>query len=484
MTLSAEPLAGDLAPLPLDLPAVEPRPAIPAGFVAGGMSAGIKASGRPDLAVVATALQASPPANDEGEGPAAAPPSARRPAAAAAAVFTPNRFAAAPVLVSRRHLAATAPEGNGRFGWVTGIVSTSGCANAATGAAGLADQELVARWLAEHLGSESEGILTLSTGVIGTRLPLDRIARGLSELVPILRADDEGLAAAARALMTTDSRPKWSTTSLTLPDPDGLTARPVRVTGIAKGVGMIHPRMATMLAILLTDATVAPADLARLLRPIVARTWNQLTIDGDTSTNDSVFLLASGAAGTTQVRLGTDEAAALARAIEGVARDLARQQAADGEGATTLITCQVSGAVDDAEARAVARAVVASSLVKAAVHGRDPNWGRIAAAAGNALLPEATVLEAAGLAPAEAERRTGRPVTVDPDRLRIAIAGHPVFDGARGGPLPFDRDAARAAMAAPECLIRLDLGLGAGTGEAFGCDLSEEYVIENSEYTT
>lgn len=481
-----------LAPLPLDLPPVERRPAMPAGFLAGGTSAGIKASGRPDLAVVATLPRietaadghAAPVDPAEPVDPAHLVRRPTRAPAAAAAVFTPNRFAAAPVLVSRRHLVATAPEGGGRYGWATGIVSSSGCANAATGAAGLADQKTVAAWLADHLGTGPETILTLSTGVIGTRLPLERIARGLEGLVPALRADDDALAAAARALMTTDSRPKWATTSLVLPDPHGLAGRVVRVTGIAKGVGMIHPRMATMLAVLLTDATVEPADLARLLRPIVSRTWNQLTIDGDTSTNDTVFLLASGAAGSARLRPGTAEEAAFGRAVEAVARDLARQQAADGEGATTLLTCQVSGAVDDVEARAVARAVVASSLVKAAVHGRDPNWGRIAAAAGNALLPEASVLEAAGLSPAEADGRAGRPATVDPDRLRIAIAGHLVFDGPAGGPQPFDRDAARAAMAAPECLIRLDLGLGTGVGEAFGCDLSEEYVIENSEYTT
>ena len=177
-------------------------------------------------------------------------------------------------------------------------------------------------------------------------------------------------------------------------------------------------------------------------------------------------------------------AAALGRAIEAVARDLARQQAADGEGATTLITAVVRGAVDDADARAVARAVVSSSLVKAAAHGRDPNWGRIAGAAGNAVTASAAVLEAAGLSAAEAAARAGRPATLDPGPLRIAIAGFPVFDGAAGGPLPFDRDAARAAMPAPELVIELDLGLGDGTGEAFGCDLTEQYVIENSEYTT
>ncbi|HEY7941696.1 MAG TPA: bifunctional ornithine acetyltransferase/N-acetylglutamate synthase, partial [Candidatus Limnocylindrales bacterium] len=177
-------------------------------------------------------------------------------------------------------------------------------------------------------------------------------------------------------------------------------------------------------------------------------------------------------------------AALLGDAVTAVARDLARQQAADGEGASTLITCQVSGALDDVEARAVARAVVASSLVKAAAHGGDPNWGRIAGAAGNAALPAAPLLENGGIAPADAASRAGQPVALDPDLLRIAIAGYPVFDGRAGGPLPFDRSAARAAMDASELLIRLDLGLGAGTGEAFGCDLTEAYVRENAEYTT
>ena len=167
-----------------------------------------------------------------------------------------------------------------------------------------------------------------------------------------------------------------------------------------------------------------------------------------------------------------------------MARDLARQQAADGEGATTLITCQVSGAADDAEARAVARAVISSSLVKAAVHGRDPNWGRVAGAAGNATLADEAVLLAGGLPADEARARAGTAAALDPDLLRIAIAGHLVFDGPAGGPVEFDRAAARAAMDAPELLIRLDLGLGDGTGEGFGCDLTETYVTENSEYTT
>jgi glutamate N-acetyltransferase / amino-acid N-acetyltransferase len=284
--------------------------------------------------------------------------------------------------------------------------------------------------------------------------------------------------------MTTDTRPKLASLTMTLPDPDGFAARVVTVAGIAKGVGMIHPRMATMLAVVLTDAAAAPETLDAILRRVAGRTWNQLSVDGDTSTNDTVYLLASGGSGAGAVRPGSPEAVELEGAIEAVARDLARQQAADGEGATTLITCQVSGAADDHEARAVARAVVASSLVKAAVHGRDPNWGRIAGAAGNARLPDAALLGTAGLAPGEAIARSGSPVRLDPGRLEIAIAGRPVFSGLAGGPLAFDRAAARDAMDAPELLIRLDLGLGAGTGEAFGCDLTEAYVIENSEYTT
>ena len=462
MTLTA---SDTLTALPTDLPPVERRAVIPAGFRAGGLAAGIKASGRPDLAVIATLGDAATPA-------------------AAAAVFTPNAFAAAPVHLSQAHLAATEPAGNGSFGWADAIISTSGCANAATGAAGDADQAVVASLLAAALGAATDRTLLLSTGVIGTRLPLDRVAGGISALAPELAATDAGLLAAADALRTTDSVVKVATTTVTLPDIDGHTVQSIRVTGIAKGVGMIHPRMATMLAVLLTDATVAPAVLHGLLRPAAARTWDQLSVDGDTSTNDTVFLLASGASHGPTVEAGTRGAADLGGAIEAVARDLARQQAADGEGASTLITCQVSGALDDADARAVARSVVSSSLVKAAAHGRDPNWGRIAGAAGNARLADAEVLVAGGLPDDAARQRAGTPATLDPDRLRIAIAGHLVFDGANGGPVAFDRAAARASLDGPEVLIRLDLGLGDGSGEAFGCDLTEAYVIENSEYTT
>ena len=468
-----------------DLPPVERRAVLPAGFRAGGRAVGIKASGRPDLALVVTTA-----------GPAAA-----------AAVFTPNTFAAAPVRLSRAHLEATSGDARSGFGWAEAVISTSGSANAATGAAGDADQATIARLVAEATGAQISRTLHMSTGIIGTRLPLDRVAAGLTALVPELAATNEGLEAAAIALRTTDSVTKLATTTVQLPagngghdddddDGDGHgdghgddghgTMAPVTITisGIAKGVGMIHPRMATMLSIVLTDATVAPETLWGLLRPAAARTWDQLSVDGDMSTNDTVFVLASGAAGGALIEPGSAAATVLGAAIEAVARDLARQQAADGEGASTLITADVTGARDDADARAIARAIVSSSLVKAAAHGRDPNWGRIAGAAGSARAADAAVLEAAGLTAAEAAVRAGRPAVLDPDTLRISIAGYLVFDGAAGGPVPFDRAAARAAMEAPEVIIGLDLGQGTGRGEAFGCDLTEAYVIENSEYST
>jgi glutamate N-acetyltransferase/amino-acid N-acetyltransferase len=442
-------------------PVVERRAVLPAGFRAGGVTAGIKASGRPDVALIVTTA-----------GPAAA-----------AAVFTPNAFAAAPVRLSRANLAATSDDPRGGFGFASAVVSTSGCANAATGTAGDADQAEVGRLVSERVGVEESRVLHLSTGIIGTRLPLDRVAAGIDAVAAQLRGDDAGLEAAAEAFRTTDSVRKVATTSIVLPAEDG-EAVTVTLSGIAKGVGMIHPNMATMLSVILTDTPVAPEVLWDLLRPAAARTWNQLSVDGDTSTNDTVFVLASGVAGAAPVAAGSGAALALGSAIEAIGRDLARQQAADGEGATILITAVVTGAVDDADARAVARAVVSSSLVKAAAHGKDPNWGRIAGAAGNAVTASAAVLEAAGLEAGAAAARAAQPATLDPDRLRISIAGYPVFDGARGGPLAFDRAAARAAMDAAELLIELDLGLGDGSGEAFGCDLTEAYVIENSEYTT
>ncbi|HEY4190982.1 MAG TPA: bifunctional ornithine acetyltransferase/N-acetylglutamate synthase [Candidatus Limnocylindrales bacterium] len=459
MTLATDPL---LAGVETGLPPVERVARIPAGFAAAGATAGIKASGRPDLVLIVA---------EDGAVPAAA-------------VFTPNRFAAAPVRLSAANLRATGG-GQATAGYARAVISTSGSANAATGDAGDADQAAIGDHLADALGAPAAQVLHLSTGIIGTRLPVDLVTAGIDRVVEAgLAPTDAALALAATALRTTDTTTKVSTVVVSVPAASGDGTVEIRVTGIAKGVGMIHPDMATMLSVVLTDATADPATLHRLLRGAAARTWDQLSIDGDTSTNDTVFLLASGTAGAADSASNEDARAALGAAVEAVARDLARQQAADGEGATALITCQVTGATDDADARAIARSVISSSLVKAAVHGRDANWGRVAGAAGNATLARRAVLEAAGLDAATAGALAGTPAPLDTATLRIAIAGHLVYDGPGGGPVVVDKAAARLSMGGEEVLIRLDLGLGAGSGEAFGCDLTEAYVRENSEYTT
>lgn len=343
------------------------------------------------------------------------------------------------------------------------FIATSGCANAATGPAGDADQEAVAAGLAAASGCAPQETLAASTGLIGTRLPVAQVTSGAAALVRGgLRADDQGLAAVADALMTTDTRRKAATAAIEMPGPGGLPVG-VRVSGVAKGVGMIHPCMATLIAVILTDATASPAALQRLLARSVAGSFDCLSIDGDTSTNDTVVALASGAAGADDVRPGSPESDRLGAAIFAVCRSLARQQAADGEGATALITCRVAGAADLVDARQIARAVIGSNLLKAAVHGRDPNWGRVASAAGNARRPD------------------GTQVALRPEALRIALCGTVVY---AGEPVPFDAGAVRRLMTAPEVFIDLDLGLGNAGAEAWGCDLSEAYVRENSEYST
>jgi len=417
-------------------PPVEERVALPAGFAAGGARAGIKASGRPDLGIVAVTTSAP---------------------ATAAAAFTLNLVQAAPVRLSRAHLASSG-------GVARGLTVTSGCANAATGPAGDDDQAEIAGALAGALGCATDEILCASTGLIGTRLPVTHVLEGIAALAARgLAADDGGLEAFATAMMTTDTRLKAATTTIALAGDDQVSVRSVRVSGVAKGVGMIHPRMATMIAVVLTDAAAEPALLADLLRDASAASFEQTSVDGDTSTNDTVFLLASGTSGAAAPTPGSPEAALLGAAIAAVCRSLARQQAADGEGATSLITCLVTGAADLVDARAVSRSVVRSNLVKAAVHGHDPNWGRIAAAAGAATRPD------------------GSTVGLEVATLSIGLAGHAVFGGA---PLAFDATAVSAAMHGGEVLIEVDLGRGEATAEAFGCDLSEAYVRENSAYST
>jgi glutamate N-acetyltransferase/amino-acid N-acetyltransferase len=447
-----------LEALPSDLPVVDGEARLPKGFRALSTSAGIKESGAPDLAIVLV-----------DDGPAAV-----------AATFTTNRLPAAAVRMNKEHLAATEPAGAGRYGWVEAMMSTSGCANAATGAAGLADQRSLAATLATAAGTTPQRVLAMSTGLIGTRLPVARVASTIDTITATARRDDEAFAEVADALRTTDSRAKSAAITIELPGANS-HAVAVTVSGVSKGVGMIHPNMATMLSFVLTDAPASPATLSRLLRPIVARTWDQTSVDGDQSTNDTVLLAASGASGAAALDSDPEALATLGRAVEAVARSLARQQAADGEGAATLITCAVSGGHDDAAARAAARAVVSSDLLKAAVHGADPNWGRIAMAVGNALIAPADILEAAGLDATSAQARAGRPVELDAERLRIDIEGTPVFAGV---PVAYNEAELSERMRDGEVVIRVDLGIGEGIGEAFGCDLTEEYVVENSEYST
>jgi len=443
------------------LPAVERRAVLPAGFRAGGLAAGIKASGRPDMALVATTA-----------GPAAA-----------AAVFTPNAFAAAPVRTSQANLTATSSDPRGRFGWAEAVISTSGSANAATGVAGDTDQATIGRFVAETLGIAEANVLHLSTGIIGTRLPLEVVRAGLERLAPGLSAEDDGLEAAAIALRTTDSVTKLATTTVELDDVDGRKA-PVTVSGIAKGVGMIHPRMATMLSVVLTDATVAPDVLWSLLRPAAARTWDQLSVDGDTSTNDTVFVLASGASAARPVVAGSEDAATLGAAIEAIARDLAaaagrrwrRGQHADHRrrpGRRRRRRCA---------GRRAGRGLVQPRQGRGARSrpelGQDRR-GRGQRPARRCAGPRG--IRALGARGHRACRHGGasRPRSAaHRDRRPRRLRWRP------GRTAPLRRAAARAAMEAPEVILALDLGLGCGHGEAFGCDLTETYVIENSEYTT
>ena len=388
------------------------------GFSVGVTEAGIRASGGPDLVVIAADRSA-----------------------AAAATFTTNRLRAAPVILAEEALRA----GGGR---ARAVVVNAGCANAGTGADGVADARAIVEAAAARLGCEASEVLPASTGLIGSRLPVGSMAAALAGIE--LEATSAAAEGAARAILTTDTRPKLAKATAILAD-----GREARVGGMAKGAGMIHPQMATMLAFLTTDAPIDPAALTDLLRPIVERTFNQVSVDGDTSTNDAVIVLANGATGG--ARLAGGDLSTFGKALEGVCRELAVAIATDGEGATRLIEVSVRGTRDDAEARAVARTVASSSLVKTAVHGADPNWGRIAAAAG----------------------RSGVPL--DAERLRVCIGDEAVFDGA---PIAFDEGRARAALRDPVVRLALDLRQGDGRGVAWGCDLSAEYVAINSEYTT
>lgn len=378
------------------------------GFVASGVSAGIRPSGKPDIAVVRSV-----------------------PRAVGAALWTTNRVQAAPVTVSKRHLEVAQPQA---------VLINAGVANAATGAQGEADAVSSARSLAQDLGLELEEVLVLSTGVIGVPLPVDKVLAGARAAAGQLTR--EGGDAAAGAILTTDSGPKVSVVSI-----GGFT-----VGGMAKGAGMIHPRLATMLVVITTDYPLAVGEAEEFLRPAVGRSFNRISVDGDCSTNDAVVLLANGASEAVR------NDGLFADALDGVCSDLARQVVADGEGATVVLEIGVTGAASGSEAEAIARRIATSPLVKTAAFGHDPNWGRVLAAAGSAPSGD-------GFARLEAER-----LTVAFDGVAVFAAGVPT------GSAP--------ELSGAVCRIDLDLGLGDGTAGYLASDLTYDYVRINAEYTT
>ncbi len=380
---------------------------LPLGFASTALAAGIKPSGKLDLALLVA------------DGPLAW-----------AYVATRNRLTAPCVSRNRLRYGTGEP--------VRAVVVNSGNANCASGPqAAFDNEELASRASALFGDTRAQQVLTASTGVIGVPMPMDAVRDGVARLADGLGEDSDAM---AEAILTTDTRAKQVAATL---------RGGARIVGIAKGSGMIHPDMATMLAFVATDADVSQATLRELWPEIVARTFNQVTVDGDTSPNDMAMVLSS-------QRLHAP-ASEFAEALEAVAVRLAEKIAADGEGASTLLRVDVRGGHDEPQARRAARAVAGSSLVKTAVHGRDPNWGRIVSAVG----------------------QSG--VMWDESRLEVVLQGTTVF---RGGPLEFDAAALSAAMEDATVAITLDLAAGDARGRAWGCDLTEGYVRINADYTT
>lgn len=392
----------------------------PRGFLAGAVYSGIKSpsEGALDLGLLYS----------------------ERPCTAAG-VFTTNRIKAAPVIVTKRHI---------DNGGAQAIVANSGCANACTGVQGLADAATMAALAASKLGISSEDVVVASTGVIGPRLPMETIEDGIGKIVLSAESGRD----LARAITTTDTFPKEAAATIAI----GQKATEIAIGGIAKGSGMIHPDLATMLGFLTTDAAVEPGFLSSALRKAVDVSFNMITVDGDTSPNDAVIILANGVAGNDTLAAGRPGADEFEQALEAVCVSLARLLASDGEGATKLIEISVEGALSTADARRGARTVAGSFLVKAAVHGSDPNWGRIIAAVGRSS------------------------VEIVESKTDLYLDGVCVMKD--GCPVPFDQEAARAVLDRAEVPIRVCLNLGDGRATAWGCDLSEEYVTINSEYTT
>ncbi|MEA3298663.1 MAG: bifunctional glutamate N-acetyltransferase/amino-acid acetyltransferase ArgJ [Pseudomonadota bacterium] len=392
------------------------------GFRLGTASAGIKKPGRKDLVLMAF---------DQG--------------ASVAACFTRNAFCAAPVQLAKAHLAAGADAARGpRY-----LVTNTGNANAGTGEGGLADARRVCEALAGLAGCDAEQILPYSTGVIGEPLPVDKILAALPAALAALTEngwDDAGL-----GIMTTDTRPKGASLRVEI------AGKPVTLTGIAKGAGMIKPNMATMLGYVATDARVDNALLQEMLGRAVERSFNRITIDGDTSTNDAVTLVATGASG---VAIGPGEREAFQRALDQLCRELAQAIVRDGEGATKFVTVDVAGGATSGECLAVAYAVAESPLVKTALFASDPNWGRILAAIGRA-----------GLA--------------DLDVAGVSVHLGDVLIADKGGRAPgYTEAAGQAVMDEEEITIRIHLGRGSAHETVWTTDLSHDYVTINAEYRT
>jgi glutamate N-acetyltransferase/amino-acid N-acetyltransferase len=388
----------------------------PRGFAAAGVAAGVKRNGRVDVAVIA-ADRAVP----------------------AAAVFTTNLVVAAPVIVSREHLAG---------GLCRAVVVNAGNANACTGARGLADARAMADAAAYALGCAGTDVVVSSTGVSGVALPVERVTAGIATACAELGAT--GGAAAAEAIMTTDTFAKESACTVEVA---GAT---YTVGGMAKGSGMIAPNMATMLAFVTTDAPLATAACDAALRSATGRTFNRITVDSDTSTNDMCLLMASGAAGGQAIGPDSPGFAAVAAAVEHVCGELARMIVRDGEGASKFITVSVRGAASESDAERAALAIANSPLFKTAIYGGDANWGRVAMAVG----------------------KSG--AHVDPDRLEVVFAG--VTTCLDGTGLAFDEAAASAGLAETDVEVVVDLHVGDSAATVWTCDFTHDYIRINGEY--
>ncbi len=389
------------------------------GILASGIHGGIKASGKRDLALIYSSVSAR-----------------------AAAVFTTNQVKGAPVLVSMEHI---------RDGVAQAILASSGAANVCTGEQGIRDAREMAEIVANLLRIPPRHVLVASTGVIGQPLPMDRVRRALPQLVKAL--SPQGGRHAAEGILTTDTAPKEAALRIEV------AGRPATIGGIAKGAGMIEPHLATMFCFLATDVAISHEALQAVLKRAVDRSFNRITVDGDQSTSDTVAMLANGLAENTPIEKGSRGFRVLAQGVEMVALRLARMLVKDGEGATRLVEIRVRGAKSRREALLAARSVANSLLVKTALNGQDPNWGRMMAALGKS--PATVVLDKVGIWFGD----------------EALVAGGQLKPGAR-------LDRIREIMAQPEYTIQIDLGLGAGQDSVLTCDLSEEYVRINAKYAT